>query len=199
MHDKTVAGQVPLPDGPIRRITRVLGRLYISIPFLFFLVSCAGVPDVRDSSSSRLIENVPFHPQESYQCGPASLAGVLNYWHVEVSPENIAEGIYSESAGGTLDFDMVLYARQQGLEVSQYKGDFADIKRNIDWGYPVIVLVDYGFWIYQQYHYMVVVGYNENGIVVNSGRERLKFISLTDFLKSWEKTEFWTMLIVSKH
>jgi ABC-type bacteriocin/lantibiotic exporter with double-glycine peptidase domain len=156
------------------------------------------VPDVTESRGSRLIENVPFYAQEAYQCGPASLAGVLNYWDVAVSPEVIAAEIYSESAGGTLDVDMVLYAQRKGLRVRQYEGSIEDIKRNIDLGYPVIVLVDYGFWVYQQNHYMVVVGYNENGILANSGKEPLKSISFKDFLKSWEKTEFWTMLVKPK-
>ncbi len=182
----------------MRLFTWVPGRLRI-FPFILpLLFSCAGVPDVTESTDSRFIENVPFYPQEAYQCGPASLAGVLNYWHVPVSPEVIAAEIYSESAGGTLDVDMVLYAQRKGLTVKQYEGSIEDIKLNIDLGYPVIVLVDYGFWVYQQNHYMVVVGYNEKGILANSGKEPRKFISSKSFLKLWEKTEFWTMLVKPK-
>lgn len=182
----------------IRLIAWVRGRLYIFTFVLPLLFSCAGVPDVRESRAPHIIENVPFYLQEAYQCGPASLAGVLNYWQVGVSPEDIASEIYSESAKGTLDVDMVLYAERKGLKVRQYKGSIEDIKRNIDLGYPVIVLVDYGFWVYQQNHFMVVVGYNENGILANSGKEQLRFISFKDFLKSWRKTEFWTMLMQPK-
>jgi hypothetical protein len=32
-------------------------------------------------SQAVLIKDVPFFPQLDYQCGPASLAGVLNYYH----------------------------------------------------------------------------------------------------------------------
>ncbi|MDO8724316.1 MAG: C39 family peptidase [Syntrophales bacterium] len=101
----------------------------------------------------------------------------------------------SKSAKGTLGLDMVLYARKKGLQVIQYRGNTKDIKKNIDLGYPVIVLVDYGFWLYQQNHFMVVVGYDENGIVINSGRDRHKVIPANDFLKPWERTGFWTLLI----
>jgi len=142
-----------------------------------------------------MIENVPFFPQETYQCGPASLAGVLNYWGVKVFPEAIAAKIYSRSAKGTLNLDMVLYAQDKGLQVIQYKGSIKDLKKNIDLGYPAIVLVDYGFWVYQQNHFMVVVGYNEKGVITNSGKNRLKFIREEDFLKPWERTDFWTLLI----
>ena len=186
---------ITLPNRLIRLIARVPGPLHIFIFVLPLLISCAGAPDLRESWTTHIIENVPFYPQEAYQCGPASLAGVLNYWQVAVSPEDIASEIYSESAKGTLDVDMVLYAERKGLKVRQYGGNIEEIKSNIDLGHPVIVLVDYGFWVYQQNHFMVVVGYNENGIFVNSGKERLKLISFKRFLKSWKRTEFWTMLI----
>ena len=142
-----------------------------------------------------MIQNIPFYPQEEYQCGPASLAGVLNHWNINVSPEEIASEIYSKSAKGTLNIDMGLYAQKRGLKTKQYRGSFEDIKRKIDSGYPLIVLVDEGFLIYQKNHFMVVVGYGEEGVFANSGREQHKFIVVKDFLRSWERTKFWTLLI----
>ena len=162
---------------------------------LLLLFSCATTRNLLEDGTARMIGNVPFFPQETYQCGPASLAGVLNYWGVKVSPEAIAAKIYSRSAKGTLGLDMVLYVQDKGLQVIQYRGDIKDLKKNIDLGYPVIVLVDYGFWVYQQNHFMAIVGYNENGVIANSGRNRLKFIREEDFLRSWERTDFWTLLI----
>ncbi len=85
-----------------RLIAWVPRRLRILTCVLPLLFSCAGVPDVRESTAPRIIENVPYYAQEAYQCGPASLASVLNYWRVGVSPEDIAAEIYSESAKGTL-------------------------------------------------------------------------------------------------
>lgn len=162
---------------------------------LLYLFSCGVAPHLKQSKSFYLIENVPFFPQEAFQCGPASLAGVLNYWGAHVSPEAIATEIYSPSARGTLNLDMILYAEKKGMKAIHYKGSVDDIKNKIDLGYPVIVLVDLGFWVYQQNHFMVVVGYDENGIIANSGRERLKPISLKNFIKSWKKTNFWTLLV----
>lgn len=169
--------------------------VYIIPLILPILFSCVQPPDLRKAVASRIIEDVPFYPQQSCRCGPASLAGVLNFWGVDVSPEQIAAEIYSESAKGTLDWDMVLYAQRKGLEVRQYKGSVEDIMHNIDLGYPVIILVDYGIWLYQQNHFIVVIGYNEDGILANSGKERLRFISFKDLSKIWERTDFWTMLI----
>ena len=165
---------------------------------LLLLFSCATTRNLPEHGAARMIENVPFFLQETYQCGPASLAGVMSYWGVKVSPEIIATEIYSKSAKGTLGLDMVLYARKKGFDVVQSRGSIKSIKENIDLGYPVIVLVDYGFWVYQQNHFMVIIGYYENGVIANSGRDRHKFIREEDFLKPWERTGFWTLLIKPK-
>jgi len=169
-----------------------------SFLILFTLVlsfSCSPVHHVSKASKTYIIEKVPFYPQTTYQCGPASLAGVMSYWGVHVTPDEISKDIYSESARGTLTIDMILYAEKKGLRAQQYKGSIEDLKKNIESGHPVIVLVDYGFFLYQANHFLVIIGYNEDGIVVNSGKERNMFISEKDFIRIWEKTKFWTLLI----
>ena len=162
---------------------------------VLFVSSCAEQPLVRETKPLRMIENVPFHPQEMFQCGPASLAEVFNFWGVKVSPEEVAQAIYSPSAKGTLNLDMVLYAKKKGLKADQYKGSIEDIKTKIDAGYPLILLVDYGLWVVQQNHFMVVFGYRDDGLIVHSGKTPNKFLPLKDFVKTWEKTNFWTLLV----
>jgi ABC-type bacteriocin/lantibiotic exporter with double-glycine peptidase domain len=142
-----------------------------------------------------LIEGVPFYAQEAHQCGPASLAGVLNFWGAGVTPEEIAKDIYSPTAGGTLDMDLVLYARKRGYHTRQFSGSVDDLKAGVDAGRPVVVFVDLGRSIYRRGHFMVVVGYTGEGLIVNSGRKERKHLPLDTFMKSWEKTGFWTLLV----
>ncbi|NWF76675.1 MAG: C39 family peptidase [Nitrospirae bacterium] len=138
---------------------------------------------------------MPFFPQDAYKCGPASLAGVLNYYGVNESPDDITREIFSKGAKGTLTMDMFLYAENKGMYVKQYIGNIEDIRKNIDSNNPLIVLVDYGIYFYKKNHFMVIIGYNERGVIVNSGRKKGQFIFYDDFLKIWEKTNFWTLLI----
>jgi hypothetical protein len=159
------------------------------------LVSCVSLPPTRESKSTRIIEDVPFYPQEIYQCGPASLAEVLAYWGVSSSPEEIADQIYSRSARGTLNIDLAPFVEKKGLKASRYAGSAEDLKERIESGFPLVVMVDYGFWVYEQNHYMTVFGYSNTGIVVHSGKEKGKWISWGSFLKSWEKTKYWTLLV----
>lgn len=141
------------------------------------------------------MKDVPFYPQEAWQCGPSSLAAVFNFWGWKVSPEDIAAAIYSREAKGTLDMDMVFYAEKKGWKTKQYQGGREDILREINSGIPLVVLVDYGFWVYQQYHFMVVIGYDENAVIAHSGKDRNKVIPWSYFLRTWEKTKFWTLRI----
>jgi ABC-type bacteriocin/lantibiotic exporter with double-glycine peptidase domain len=172
-----------------------LSKILVLLLLLSQSISCITAKEIPESSHTRKIENLPFYSQESYQCGPASLAGVLNYWGVGVTPDEVARTIFSASARGTLTIDMVLYAQQKGLSAEQYKGSIENLKQNIDSGLPVVVLVDYGGILYQMNHFMVIVGYTEYGILANSGKDHEKFIPEDDFLKSWEKTNFWTLRI----
>jgi len=171
------------------------GRLFLIFAVLYYGSSCAVTPRLNQLESPRLIQNVPFFPQEAFQCGPASLAGLLNYWGILVTPEDIASEIYSPSARGTLTIDLILYAGKKGLKASAYKGSIKDIRDKIDSGFPLIVMVDYGFWMVKQNHFMVVLGYDKYFVVAHSGRERLKVISIKDFMKSWERTKFWTLIV----
>lgn len=169
----------------------------IFLIIIFALFSCSTV-SVQFDSKPIMINNVPFHPQEEYQCGPASIAGVMNYWRVNITPDDIARDIYSVSARGTLTIDMALYAQKKGFYSLYYRGDWEDLKAKIHDGYPLIVLVDYGFSIFQTNHFMVVVGYTEDGIIANSGKKERVFIKKDAFLKAWGKTNFWTLWIKPK-
>ncbi len=168
-----------------------------SVLLLLSLQACAAIGrgTMPESRHNGIISAVPFYAQEAYQCGPAALAGVISYWQIEVEPDDVAKEVYSRSAKGTLNIDMVIYAQHKGLVADQYAGCMKDLKKNIDSGYPLIVLVDYGFWVYQLNHFMVVIGHDEDGVIVNSGQDKGKFIPEADFMKSWEKTAFWTLLI----
>lgn len=167
------------------------------IAILLLLAACSSVP-VQPGPGSVVIDTVPFYAQEDYQCGPASLAGVMNFWGMNVTPDEVAREIYSDSAKGTLNIDMLFYARKKGLDALQYAGSWDDLKAKINDRQPLVVLVDYGFYLYQANHFMVITGYNEDGVVANSGKDERVFIGKNSFLKSWKRTNYWTLLIRTK-
>ena len=144
------------------------------------------------------ISDVPFFPQSKYQCGPASLASVLNYHGCRVTPGEIAEGIYEKRLKGTLSIDLVLYAQRMGLNAGAYRGNLADLKNHISKDHPLIVFQDLGSPLIPIRHFSVVVGYDdaEGILILHTGRQRDKAIPYDRFLRSWREMDYWTLLIL---
>ncbi len=174
--------------------------LLASLCILLLFNGCATTE--KFSGEHLAVIHVPFFPQETFQCGPAALATVLNYWYGKagtarnLAPEAIAAEIYSPSARGVLGIDLEHYARKQGFRAEQLAGTINHLKSSVDKGIPPIVLVDYGFSLYQRNHFMVVKGYSDSGLLVNSGREEGKFIANEDLLKVWKRTGYWMLLVM---
>ena len=69
---------------------------------LVLLAGCATTPPWPEPSAtnndvqpaSTLLEKVPFYPQEKYQCGPASLATMLNTQGLSTDPDILKELVY---------------------------------------------------------------------------------------------------------
>ncbi|MGD8688119.1 MAG: C39 family peptidase [Syntrophobacterales bacterium] len=171
------------------------------IVYVSLLSSCstgAKELEIARPSQAALIKDVPFFPQLDYQCGPASLAGVLNYYGDTVTPGEIAEAIYRQKIRGTVSLDMVLYARQRGFDSKWYEGSTDDIVRAVDSGSPLVVMIDLGFSLARAYHYMVITGYSSQGVIANSGTTPQKLISWERFMSQWERTHNWTLLVTPK-
>jgi hypothetical protein len=187
-----------LPKKIMKRGTNITGPPFLWASIFFILFSCAGSSFIKESRTSRIIPGIPFYPQEEYQCGPASLAEVLNFYGLKISPVEIAAEIFSKQARGTLDMDMLFYAQKKGLNATQYTGSWEDLQKNVNSNRPLIVLIDEGFWVYQKDHFIVVVGYDEGGLIVNSGKEQQAFVARDHFLKTWARTKYWTLGIAPK-
>ncbi len=171
---------------------------------LLFLLSCSTIkkhnaPDNQEILPYQLIEDVPFFPQNDFQCGPSSLAGVLNYYGKNISPLLIADKIFQQKVRGTLSIDMALFARELGFISQWYAGDMNDLRKNIDNDHPLIVMVDLGFGPVHKHHYLVVVGYESKGVIVNSGAHQNKRVPWNRFQNQWSRAQFWTLRILPEN
>jgi ABC-type bacteriocin/lantibiotic exporter with double-glycine peptidase domain len=153
---------------------------------------------MRPAPTAHRIAGVPFHADDSYQCGPACLAGVLGYWQVPVTQQDIAERVFSPSARGTLGVDLAWYAREQGLAAGTMDGTLDYLHRLVDDGMPAIVMVDYAWGPLAATHYMVVTGYDEQGVIVNSGMAEADYLSNDRFLRLWQRCAQWMLVIAPR-
>lgn len=168
--------------------------LFLYIPVIWGC-STGGLSGAVITEGKAKVLDVPFFPQKKYQCGEATLSSVLNYWGEYITPEQLSSELFNPALKGTLGVDLLLYARRSGYNAILYRGSLEDLRRRIDRGEPLIIMVDYGVGPLQKNHFMVVVGYNRDGVFVHSGTERNLFINNYNLLRIWRRTGYWTLLI----
>jgi hypothetical protein len=61
------------------------------------------------------LTDVPFFPQEDYECGPAALAMVAHAAGVDVTPDALVDQVYLPGRKGSLQPEMLAATRRQGL------------------------------------------------------------------------------------
>jgi tetratricopeptide (TPR) repeat protein len=143
--------------------------------------------------------DVPFFPQEDYQCGPAALATVLGYTGTRVSPEKLVSEVYLPSRKGSLQLEMLATPRRYGRVSYQLAPRYADLLREVAAGNPVVVLQDIGPLspMLVQWHYAVVNGfdYSTGSLFLRSGTKSRKEMPFTAFEREWMKSGYWAMVV----
>src|SRR3990167_1837018 len=61
------------------------------------------------------LDEVQFYQQDVYQCGPASLAMVLDAGGVKVTPQELTPQVYLPGREGSLQVEMLAATRRNGL------------------------------------------------------------------------------------
>ncbi|MDR3640716.1 MAG: C39 family peptidase [Humidesulfovibrio sp.] len=180
-----------------RPVPGIAARAVFFLLLALSLAACAAQlpPDFSPPAIERVLDHVPFHPQEAYQCGPSSLATVLGYYGDPVSPEDVAAEVFRPDLRGAVSLDLALYPRGRGFRTRFFRGSAADIAAAVDAGRPVLVMADYGFGGMHKFHYMVITGYGPQGVRVNSGRLRAQWIPWRRFFSDWDGADRWTLLV----
>ena len=140
------------------------------------------------------LTQVPFFPQEDYQCGPAALATALASFGIKVTPEDLVSQVYIPERKGSLQIEMLAAARRHGLVSYQLAPRFEDLLRELSAGTPVIVLQNLG--IGDGWHYAVAVGYDyESGeLILRSGTTERQVLAFTVHEMVWKRSGYWAMV-----
>ena len=143
------------------------------------------------------LKTVPFFPQKAYQCGPASLATVLNWSGLPVSPEELTDEVFTPLRKGSLQTALISTARRHG-RIAYISSGMEVIFSEVSAGHPVIILQNLGLSWYPVWHYSVVVGYDlpERFVILRSGATARKIMASRVFGKTWARSNYWGLLIL---
>jgi predicted double-glycine peptidase len=121
-------------------------------------------------------------------CGPACLTMVLNYWGYNVSLQNMIKAVFNTTGNNmTMISTIVTYGTNfPNLTFSSFTGNILMLQNYIDSGIPVIVTqnmtVQNPIW-----HFRVVVGYNNQGFVVDDPYYGQCLITYSNFDVFWHQ------------
>src|SRR3954469_20068756 len=106
------------------------------------------------------LSDVPFFPQEDYQCGPAALATLINWSGTTITPAALVPQVYVPARKGSFQVEIVAAARGQGLLPYILKPELTALMAEISAGNPVMVLQNLGLSWHPTWHYAVAVGFD---------------------------------------
>ena len=149
------------------------------------------------AGQGHLITTVPFIPQEAYQCGPAALAMVLQYWGAPADAEEIGRALYLPSARGVLNLELEFQARRRGFRTQALEGTLERVKTELRQGRPLIVFQDLGRGPVSVPHFAVLLGYDDRAevVVLHSGTTAYRLLPYAEFLRTWAARRGWALLI----
>lgn len=178
-------------------------RRFAGALLLLSLLGCAGTPQVealRHGAETlprhAEISAVPFFPQETHQCGPASLAMAANYAGVAVNADTLTAQTYLPEREGSLQAEMMAATRRQGLVAYPMAPSLRDLFSEVASNNPVVVLQNLGLGFFPKWHYAVVIGYDlgREEAVLRSGLEQRQVLPFRTFEYTWARSGYWAML-----
>ena len=181
-----------------------LARKISALIAVIFLAGCASTPPwpASESPGERppriILQDVPFYPQEQYQCGPASLATVLNAQGLTTHPEQLKDQVYIPGRQGSLQVEMVATARSHGMLVYPLEPKIASILEEVAAGNPVLVMQNLQLDWWPQWHFAVVTGYDQHqeSLILNTDTREQYVMPYKAFHATWNRAERWAVVVL---
>lgn len=151
------------------------------------------VADAVPDAPPVLLGNVPFHPQDQYQCGPAALAMVLGASGVTVQPDALVSQVYLPGREGSLQVELNAAMRRAGRIPYPVASSPEALLQEVHAARPVLVLQNLLTRSVPRWHYAVVIGADpaRNRIVLHSGTRRELAMPARSFLRTWDWAGRW--------
>ncbi|MCK8515120.1 PA2778 family cysteine peptidase [Methylonatrum kenyense] len=169
------------------------------------LAACARTPlqidelETEQLGEPRAVEltEVPFFPQEAYQCGPAAMATLMNHRGLDIAPEDLTPQMYLPGRRGSLQIELLTSARRQGFLAYVHEPELTDLLAQVRVGHPVLILQNLALERVPVWHYAVVVGFDLDAgeVLLRSGTTKRERMSLRRFERTWQRGDYWAITL----
>lgn len=175
----------------VKPINAVNFRLSALLPLVLLAVLVAGgcslagsaVPEPFETPAENwLILQVPYYSEGTGSYSQAALAALMTYYG---RPRDMAEIGNDFGQRAIPPRRLVSYARKAGLKAEYSKATPEELVRALRRNQPVIVLMGADAPPLKSGSYAVVVGYTQNGVVVNSTDVHQQIVDWAGFLTAW--------------
>lgn len=173
-------------------------RGWAAAVFVAALAGCQTLPPpVPENAPARHQLDVPFHPQERYQCGPAALAMALGAAGHDVTPDALIDEVWLPERKGSLAIELRAAARARERLVYPVNTPEA-LFTQLDAGHPVLVLQNLAFSFWPQWHFAVAIGYEQDGerMILHTGTDRADPSHWNRFVRTWARANYQGMVIL---
>ena len=153
------------------------------------------LPEPRPSEPRATLIGVPYVEPRTRECGPASLAMLLQWSDVAVGTDELAPEVFASGKGGALQISLVAATRRHDRLAYPIAGA-SELLRELEAGHPVLVLQNLGLAWIPYWHYAVAIGYDRERevIVLHSGSDASREVPFAIFDRTWERAERWGLV-----
>src|SRR5689334_4174186 len=120
---------------------RCFTRLFVPLTLCGMLTS---------AKAEQIWLDVPFILQQKNACGAATIAMLEQYWELQqgkpprADAQQIMRQLYSGEAQGIYASEMKSYLEQSGYQAFTFSGEWADFRKHLEKGRPLIVALRTG-------------------------------------------------------
>ncbi|SEK48471.1 PA2778 family cysteine peptidase [Halomonas daqiaonensis] len=181
---------------------RLAGVLALVL-LVLIMTGCASAPQLAETTKRKLprqalLEDIPFHGQRDYQCGPASLAMVLNASGVPVEVDTLIPQVFLPGREGSVQPEMLATVRRHGRIPFMIEGNLDALLTELNAGHPVVVMQNLSLPAWPVWHYAVAIGFNleEETLTLHSGMEPERMTSFKRFDATWARSDRWAFVVL---
>lgn len=144
------------------------------------------------------LADTPFFPQTELQCGPATLATLLQAIGRPVSPAELTPQLFVPERGGSLQIEMLAAPRRHDALATRLPERLDAVLRELAAGHPVGVMQNLALDWVPMWHFAVVIGFDldRGEAILRSGTTREQRLDLLTFERTWARARRWAFVVL---